>query len=149
MKRWLIVLFGISALCACASATRGSQVSDKAPLPTISVDTFTAVLVPANPNFEGTWTPTESQVFQAEPKIQQCILAKRHDLRRILARYVRQYAGHTVEGRKVLGVGFYDSRSFPMKQLRQTFVIVDYRGGDQFFTVEYDIESEQCSLHFY
>jgi hypothetical protein len=120
------------------AATSGADES----LPVVAGLNFTAVLVPAAIHVDGSWTP----VLEVEPKIQACVLAQRHDLRRTLSRYLRQYSGTTVQDRQVLNIQFFDSRSHSVKKLKQHAVIVLDDPGDGYFSVDYEPQSGKCSV---
>lgn len=86
----------------------------------------------------------------AEPKIQRCILEARHDLRRTLSRYIRQYSGITTpEGRSTLQIGLFDSRTYSIMRLSQHELVVLDGPTDDYFSVTYDLESQRCSVHRY
>jgi hypothetical protein len=148
MRRSLILLVGLLssvASGACMSVGVATPHSEST-FPVVSGDRFTAVIVPAGLHVEGAWTLSEAQVLEAEPRIQACVLAQRHDLRRKLSRYIRQYWGTTHQGRSVLQVAFLDSRSYSLELLRQHGVIVLDDAGDDYFSVEFDPGSGKCTV---
>ena len=144
----IAALLSTTGICSCVTAGTGAQPSANSQLPTLSGDSFSGVIVPAGHFVTGAWTPSEADVLRAEPTIQRCIVAQRHDLRRTLSRFVRQYSGDTLEGRRVLRVDLFDPRYHPIKNLRQAVTVVD-ASGDDYFMVEYVLESEKCTLYRY
>jgi hypothetical protein len=118
--------------------------------PSVSGEQFAGVLIPRHTYFPETWTPTEAQVQSAEPKIQQCVLSRRRNLRASLPAYFRQYSGTTAAGRAQLRVDFFDTRRrrFRRDELQRHEIVPVDNVGDSHFIVTYDIESETCLGHW-
>src|SRR3989442_282181 len=116
MTRWRLVLTFACALVLlrCASSRAGSFSSEPPMLPMIAGQGFTGIIVPRLVNFADSWTPTDPQVRNMEPRLQECILSKRRRLRSSLPRFFRQYSGVTVAGKQALRVDLFDTRHFPI-----------------------------------
>ncbi|SRR6266699_824046 len=140
----------IIACCAvvfigCATGGPGRSRSEDPLPPIVSSQAFAGIIVPRLVNFVDSWTPTQEQVVLAESKVQQCVLSHRRGLRSTLSRYFRQYAGWTVDGRKVLDIGFFDTRHYRVDRLRQPLAVCD-GDGETYFLVTFDLESQTCSF---
>jgi len=144
-KRHFTVLFFALALDGCATSGSSGPTTVDQQLPIISGQAFSGIIAPRAVNFPDSWTPTDDQVVQAEPTIQGCVLAEYPRLRSTLVRYFRQYSGDRVDGRKVLHVGFFDTRHYRVGALRQPVIVVD-GGGEHHFQLTFDLESEQCAF---
>lgn len=86
------------------------------------------------------WTPTKEEVLRAESRIPAFLKAKAPRLTRPLARYKRQYVGLVVGGKKRVLCNFF--LTSPPQWQRRPVVVED--GGEAFFHLEYDLESDQC-----
>jgi hypothetical protein len=138
-----VLLWCATATLACASSGPGRSSPAQTPTAATSDYLSAAIIIPSLEHDPTSWTPTESEITNAEPVIQRCVLEKRPDLGAVLPRYARQYSGLLSHGRRELHVGFFDTRFHPIDQLRDSFVIVD-DAGDDYFVVVYDPMSQEC-----
>ena len=141
--------FIVAALCwafsslGCASVQSANQPREAEPLPVIKSDRFSGVIVPGSTYVTDSWTPTNADVYKAEPKLQQCVVVSRKVASIDLPRLFRQYSGEMVAGRRVLSVQFFDLRFHKQKSLRHPVIVVDGTGDDH-FTAGYDLDAERC-----
>jgi hypothetical protein len=147
MTRWRLTLVSWCAVVflRCASSGLAGPTPEIPSLPIISGQLYAGILVPRAVNFPDSWTPTQAQVSDAEPKLQQCILAERRRLRSTLPRFFRQYSGITLSDRRYLRIDFLDTRYFRADEVRHPLAVCDAE-DDVYFVVIYDFESETCFL---
>src|SRR5262245_5900567 len=140
----LALLYAVACL-PCAISLADSPTIKSPLLPVIAGQSFAGIIVPRSNHFADSWTPTESMVLSTEPKLPACVLSQRRHLRSSLAHYFRHYSGVTVDGRKELRVDFFDTRHFPIEQVRQPLVVCD-GDSEQYFVVLYNLEHQRCSF---
>jgi hypothetical protein len=143
--RSLIVLWCVTAVVGCASATGGRPSSIGEPLLTITGDGFSGAIVPRFVHFPESWEPEQGLVAAAEPKVQQCVVARHPALRSVLNRYFRHYGGTTRDGERVLRVQFFDTNHYRANDLKHALEVVD-GAGDDYFVVVYNLQTGQCSF---
>ena len=89
-----------------------------------------------------TWTPSESDIAAAGPKIEAFLKSSAPTLASRLPKYRCQYFGITVEGKQRIYCNFFArDAGFPDWKSKCVFVL---DGGDQFFQLQYDVESSRC-----
>jgi hypothetical protein len=139
-KRFIaLAVSALPVLAACATI----RAADAPPLPVIEGDRFKGIIVPASNVIAGSWTPTDEQVFIAEPKLQECVVDAHRVSRIDLPRHFRQYSGETMGERRMLSVQFFDLRFHKLDTVRRPVIVVDGT-GDTHFTAEYDFDAERC-----
>jgi len=122
----------------------GTPPSLDLPLPTISGQQFTGLIVPRLVNFDDSWTPTEAQVVAAEPNVQRYVVSQCPKLRSTLSAWFRQYSGITKSGNRMLRIDFFDTRHFPLDTLRHPLTVCD-GDGDSTLVVVCGLEDGICS----
>ena len=135
------------ALPGCVTSGSAKLESTRPPLPVVSGQKYAGIIVPRFERFADSWTPTEEQVFSAEPRIQECILSKHKELRSTLPRYFRQYSGWSEHGRSVLKVQLFDTRTYRVEELRLPLVVCDGDQDNSYFYVSLDLESKACIIY--
>jgi len=92
-----------------------------------------------------TWTPSESDIAAAGPKIEAFLKSSAPALASRLPKYRCQYFGITVEGKQRIYCNFFARdagfQGFPDWKSKCVLVC---DGGDQYFQLQYDVESNQC-----
>ena len=89
-----------------------------------------------------TWTPSKSDIAVAWPKIEAFLKSSTPTLASRLPKFRCQYFGITVEGKRRIYCNFFArDAGFPDWKSRGVFVL---DGGDQYFQLQYDVESSQC-----
>ncbi len=145
MRLVTAALLWIPAALAVAAGGAVSDSSEQPVLPVVSGQGFNAAIVPRLVNFEDSWTPTQSQVRDAEPIIQQFVISQRPRLRSTLSGFFRQYSGTTFGGKQYLWVDFFDTRHFKPDDLKYPLVVLD-GDGESYFVVWFNLESRKCSF---
>jgi len=146
-KRVLALWCALAPLgCATVNANQPSSTPAVETLTRVNGVGFSGFLIPRLVNFAESWTPEATQVVIAEPKVQQCVVAHRRNLRSALPRFFRHYSGTTVNGEPALYIQFFDTRHYRAKDLNQPMVVLDGNGEDHFIVV-YGLQSEKCSIY--
>jgi hypothetical protein len=92
--------------------------------------------------FPTTWTPSESDIAAAGPRIEAFLKSSAPSLASRLPKYRCQYFGITVEGKQRIYCNFFArDAGFRDWKSRHVFVL---DGGHQYFQLQYDVESSQC-----
>ena len=103
-------------------------------------------ILPATGKMELTqadWTPSEEQISKAEPDILKYIEQSNPRIFQNLNKYRCQYWGITVEGRKRIYCNFF-RLTWDERFSWRTEPVIVFDGGDSYFQLEYDIETEKC-----
>jgi hypothetical protein len=88
------------------------------------------------------WTPSESDVAGAFPKIQAFLKSEAPPIAARLTQYRCQYFGIIVEGKKRIYCNFFHRDGGTANWKSEPLFVLD--GGDWYFQLEYDLESEKC-----
>jgi len=88
------------------------------------------------------WTPSKSDVAGAFPKIRGFLKSEAPAIAARLTRYRCQYFGIIVEGKKRIYCNFFHRDGGIANWKSEPLFVLD--GGDRFFQLEYDLESEKC-----
>jgi hypothetical protein len=136
MKNWrsIILLCGLLAGCT----------------PAPDVDGYQSVILPASKaEFLASdakeldyWTPTDADVAEAAAHIKAFLAKQSPSLASQLSEYRCQYFGITVDGKRRLYCNFF--RRGDWDDGWETEPVIVFDGGDDFFQLEYDLESRQC-----
>jgi len=120
--------------------------------PSISTGGVEGVIFPASQaNFVGDatggkgltfWTPSKSDVAGAFPKIQVFLESEAPSIAARLAQYRCQYFGIIVEGKKRIYCNFFRRDGGIANWKSEPLFVLD--GGEWYFQLEYDLESEKC-----
>ena len=94
------------------------------------------------------WNPTREQLDGAEPDVLEKIQRSEPELFQRIDQYRCQYFGITVDGRKRIYYNFFlnDTEAFDGDWRTEPVFVLD--GGSDYFHLEYDLESRQCT-NFY
>src|SRR2546425_942209 len=127
MRGVLMWCGGIVTVAACATGQPPQQVSSNEPLfPWVSTDQFVGVIVPDFGSVPSeSWTPTSADALGAEPIIHECVRVRAPYVAKHWGRYARQYIGVVRAGKRVMRIGFFDTKYHPVDGLRRGLVIVD------------------------
>jgi hypothetical protein len=90
---------------------------------------------------EEVWQPSEAAVKKAEPEILEFIKKNNPGIFKNIAKYRCQYIGITVKGKKRIYCNFF--RYDDQAGWKKSMIIVD-DGGDNYFQLEYDLDTEKC-----
>jgi len=88
------------------------------------------------------WTPSESDVAGAFPRIQAFLKSEAPSIAARLTQYRCQYFGIIVEGKKRIYCNFFHRDGGNPDWQSEPLFVLD--GGDWYFQLEYDLESEKC-----
>ncbi|HUX02866.1 MAG: hypothetical protein WBD63_07540 [Phycisphaerae bacterium] len=88
------------------------------------------------------WTPSRSDVAGAFPRIQAFLKHEAPSIAGRLSQYRCQYFGIIVEGRKRIYCNFFHRDGGIANWKSESLFVCD--GGDWYFQLEYDLESEKC-----
>ncbi|MFA6715670.1 MAG: hypothetical protein WCS27_09855 [Victivallaceae bacterium] len=90
---------------------------------------------------EGFWQPSENIIKKAEPEILEFIKNDSPGIFKNIIQYRCQYIGIMIKGKKRIYCNFF--RSEHKAGWKENMVSVD-DGGDDFFHLEYDVETGKC-----
>ena len=136
----IVLLCGLLAGCAPAPETDAGQ---RVIFPASKAE---SLALAAGWEDLGCWTPVDSDIAEAAPRIKAFLTEQAPSIAGRLPEYRCQYFGFTVEGKKRLYCNFF--RPGPWADGWQTELVIVFDGGDDFFQLEYDVESKQC-LNFF
>jgi hypothetical protein len=89
------------------------------------------------------WTPTLSDVGNAESLIQGCLSKEYPNILAKLEKYKRQYVGFIDDsGQKKMWVNFFTLMDESYNWKKDIYMVLD--GGDNYFNLTFDLESNQC-----
>ena len=88
------------------------------------------------------WTPSESDIASAFPKIRGFLKSEAPSIASRLSQYRCQYFGIIVEGKKRIYCNFFHRDGGIVNWKSEPLFVLD--GGDWYFQLEYDLESEKC-----
>jgi hypothetical protein len=93
------------------------------------------------PNLQS-WTPSESDIEKAIPAIKAFLAKQATSIANRLTEYRCQFFGIIVDGKKRIYCNFFHREGHD-ENWKSTPVSI-WDGGDRYFQLEYDIESDQC-----
>ena len=88
------------------------------------------------------WTPSKSDVAGAFPRIRAFLKSEAPSIAARLTQYRCQYSGIIVEGKKRIYCNFFHRDGEMAYWKSEPVFVLD--GGDWYFQLEYDLESEKC-----
>ena len=136
MKRILAITL---ILMVCVGWDAGGELINGAVLPT-SGNHYVPYSIDGRPT--GGWRPSRATIEKAEPVILEYIKDSDQEIFEHLDQYRCQYFGIIVDGRKRIYCNFFWYTENKKDWRTRPIVVMD--GGNWYFQLEYDVETDRC-----